>query len=242
MKGIVYKMIGGDGVEYGPVSLEEMRQWIEEERLDRRSYVWSSEENRWRPAGEWPELQWDFSNPTLNAAPPPIIESRPVPAQPARTQLRPAGPFPRLAAYACDWIILVFVTSLLTLPWRDALMEFHEKAMAQVDSPTPDMGALFYFLWISLCIHVPISMAYHVGFNTRFGGTPGKLWIGMRILAEDYSPLTLHRACIRFLAEGLCVLTMGLGYLSLAFHPNRQGLHDLIAGTRVVHMPRGPSA
>lgn len=260
LKGIDYKMIGGDGQEYGPVSLDELRQWIEEERLDPRSYVWSSAEDRWRPAVEWPELRWDFPAPEPAppvASVPPVIrevaadslpkpsghETIPIPSgafasSPPISGSPSAGLLPRLGAYVCDWMILTFITAIVTSPWASTLNEMYQAAMAQNSVPNPDIGVMLRFLWISLCIHVPISMAYHVGFNTRFGGTPGKLFLNMRILGPGGSRLTLERACIRFLAEGLCIVSFGMGYLLIALHPNKQGLHDLVAQTRVVHLHR----
>ena len=35
-----YKVMGEDGHEYGPVSAEQIRQWVAERRLERKSPIW----------------------------------------------------------------------------------------------------------------------------------------------------------------------------------------------------------
>jgi uncharacterized RDD family membrane protein YckC len=42
------------------------------------------------------------------------------------------------------------------------------------------------------------------------------------------------RAWLRWLGSGLAALPFGLGFLGVLFGAERRGLHDWIAGTRVV--------
>jgi hypothetical protein len=51
-----YTIIGGDKKEYGPVTLEEMRQWIAEGRLDGNSLVRSENDTEWRPLSTFLEF------------------------------------------------------------------------------------------------------------------------------------------------------------------------------------------
>src|SRR5258707_223532 len=44
------------GKEYGPVDLEELREWKQEGRLIRENEIREPESERWIPAGELPEL------------------------------------------------------------------------------------------------------------------------------------------------------------------------------------------
>ena len=45
-----YKIIGGDGQQYGPVTAEELRQWIAEGRLNGQSLVQSEGASDWKSA------------------------------------------------------------------------------------------------------------------------------------------------------------------------------------------------
>ena len=51
----MYKIIGGDGNEYGPVSAETMRQWIAENRVNGETKV-RGEMGDWQPLAEFPEF------------------------------------------------------------------------------------------------------------------------------------------------------------------------------------------
>ena len=58
-----YKIIGGDGREYGPLPLEGIRDWIAEGRVGHDTLVWKADEGRWLKASERHELKWDLPRP-----------------------------------------------------------------------------------------------------------------------------------------------------------------------------------
>ena len=51
-----YKLIGTDGNEYGPVSLEQVRDWAREGRLAGSTQVLRSDQSAWSTAAAMPEL------------------------------------------------------------------------------------------------------------------------------------------------------------------------------------------
>ncbi len=52
----MYKIIGSDGKEYGPISLEQLKQWVLEGRLNKQSKVLPEGTTEWRTVAELPEL------------------------------------------------------------------------------------------------------------------------------------------------------------------------------------------
>ncbi len=52
----MYKIIGSDDKEYGPVSLEQLRQWIAQGRVNARTRVQTVGATEWKTAAEFPEL------------------------------------------------------------------------------------------------------------------------------------------------------------------------------------------
>lgn len=52
----MYRIIGGDQKEYGPVSAEEMRRWITERRLHASSLVQAQGTTDWKPLSLFPEF------------------------------------------------------------------------------------------------------------------------------------------------------------------------------------------
>jgi len=52
----MYKIIGGDQKQYGPVSTDEVRAWIAEGRLSAQSLAWTEGAADWKPLGSFPEF------------------------------------------------------------------------------------------------------------------------------------------------------------------------------------------
>lgn len=72
------------------------------------------------------------------------------------------------------------------------------------------------------------------------GFTIGKWAAGLRILRKNGSAIGIGRALLRhFVGYPLSFITLGLGFLIVAFTSRGRGLHDLIAGTVVVR--EGPA-
>jgi hypothetical protein len=61
----MYKIIGADGKEYGPISLEQLKQWLAEGRLNQDSKVQAEGETTWRSLRDLPEMasQWQTPPP-----------------------------------------------------------------------------------------------------------------------------------------------------------------------------------
>ena len=51
-----YKIIGGDQKEYGPITPEQLRQWMTEGRVTGQTMVQPEGETGWRPLANFPEL------------------------------------------------------------------------------------------------------------------------------------------------------------------------------------------
>jgi uncharacterized RDD family membrane protein YckC len=75
---------------------------------------------------------------------------------------------------------------------------------------------------------------YEVVMTAQYGGTLGKLALGIRVCDEDGTPLTMQRSFYRYMASMLSALTCLIGYLIAFNHPKKQALHDRLVGTVVV--------
>jgi hypothetical protein len=62
----MYKIIGGDGKEYGPVTVEQLHQWVVEGRANAQSQVRHEGAADWQSLGSLPEMAALFN------APPPM--------------------------------------------------------------------------------------------------------------------------------------------------------------------------
>jgi TM2 domain-containing membrane protein YozV len=63
----MYKIVGVNGQQYGPVSAEEIRRWIADKRVNAQTLVQMEGAQEWKPLGSFSEFASE-----LKAVPPPI--------------------------------------------------------------------------------------------------------------------------------------------------------------------------
>ena len=90
-------------------------------------------------------------------------------------------------------------------------------------------------IWAVLSLIVPV--VYLVGFWAWLGQTPGKAAVGTRIVRQDGTNIGIKKAILRLLGYVASSIILGIGFLMIAFHGQKRGLHDLIAGTVVTVGP-----
>jgi uncharacterized RDD family membrane protein YckC len=221
---IQYKIIGGDGVEYGPAPLAELKNWIRDGRVAAMTKVWRSDLSIWTPADRYTELHEELAR--LNASV----------AAAADRALPPAGFWVRLAAYMIDHVLLVIMFLAVWSPiagprhWQipDLPQTLTDASMHQYLEQ--------FSLWRdkALPVFYPIFLLYDVLLNGRFGATLGKMAIGAKITRLDGSPIGYNRALLRWLASRLSEFLFFSGYLLIGLRDDKRALHDLLAGTKVV--------
>lgn len=124
-----------------------------------------------------------------------------------------------LAAFADTLIVVALMGALLYLA------SFAAPRVGAAILPLTGLG-LFAVLWG--------YFALFEGF--RDGQTPGKRWMGIRVIRDTGHPVTLREAAARNLLRIADFLPPPylLGALLVAFHPRGKRLGDLVAGTVVV--------
>jgi uncharacterized RDD family membrane protein YckC len=87
---------------------------------------------------------------------------------------------------------------------------------------------IFYFM------NIAVGAAYEAWFLGKFGATPGKMALGLRVIRPDGEKITYLRALGRHFAEMISGLILGIGYIMAAFDEEKRALHDRICDTRVI--------
>ena len=67
-QGIMYRIWAADNVVYGPVELPALIAWVKDERVTGETWVYDSQNDRWRKAANIPELQLFFRKKTSGSA------------------------------------------------------------------------------------------------------------------------------------------------------------------------------
>jgi hypothetical protein len=142
---IMYKIIGADGNEYGPVTSEQVRQWIAEGRANGQTKVQAAGSPDWQTLGSVAE----FADALATQPPPLPPPSTPdYPSSGVASADRVAGPATGLIVTA----ILGFLANGLALVWTAAAGQF-QRLPAGMD---PDMHrflqAFSGVVGITICI------------------------------------------------------------------------------------------
>jgi len=98
-----------------------------------------------------------------------------------------------------------------------------------------------------LKIHWTLSLSFYFLYNTiltyKYGGTLGKLFVGLRVVRTNQSEELSYLRCVgRYFAYFLSVITLFTCLLIQLFTKKRQSLHDLIVDTVVIDIKKRPSS
>ena len=136
-----------------------------------------------------------------------------------RQEMQYAGFWYRVLAKIVDAIILQVVNVPLRL---------------MLGTASTDTETQLRLLFLTMGISMVFSAAYGIFFMGKFGATPGKMALRLRIVMSNGAKISWGRAVGRYFAEMLSSLTLGIGYIIAAFDDEKRALHDHICDTRVI--------
>jgi TM2 domain-containing membrane protein YozV len=111
----MYKIVGVDGRQYGPVSAEEIRRWISENRVNGRTLALAEGVPEWKALGTFPEFAAALATVPPLIAPPPAIASRAtskIPAGVCGILLGSLGIHKFILGYTGAGLVMLLVTVL----------------------------------------------------------------------------------------------------------------------------------
>lgn len=238
----MFTILGGDGKEYGPASVEQLRAWIAGGRanLDTKARAVGSEE--WRRLGDFPEFNANVPPPLFN--PPVAGDTASAPAAavtgPALASLgqRLGGAcLNSLAAFLVfmPGFVLMMVQIIKTNP--DFLDRAAAGGIRPEDFNFSGVGPAMLLLGVGV---IGFALTQIILLSVR-GQDLGKLAVGTRIVRLDGTKAGfLHAFVLRGVVPGLISMLPYVGMLfslvniCFIFRADRRCIHDLIAGTRVV--------
>jgi uncharacterized RDD family membrane protein YckC len=151
-------------------------------------------------------------------------------------QTRYAGFWIRLIADFLDSLILDIATcvgALMVLGGGYWVKRFFH-AQPGLTSPF-DLLDPFVLQVLLVSVRVFLSLFYYSLGTYWYGTTLGKRWFNIYVVSyPSLQPVGKWQSLVRFLGYGVSYLPFGMGFLMVAFHPQKRGLHDLIAGTASV--------
>lgn len=138
---------------------------------------------------------------------------------------RYAGFWMRLWAYLIDVIVIFSLSGLFTSPlsFLDSVSNFSLLGFWSVNAL---IGGLFYY-------------SYFLIMTKLTGQTLGKMIFNLKVVSENAEKLSwfdlFFREIVgRFIYNTIFIIK--LAYLVVAFTPKKQGIHDMIGKTHVIHL------
>lgn len=138
-----------------------------------------------------------------------------------------AGFWRRLLAYILDYFLFsaVIAPFLVLIYGRDYFYWSAEQT---------EIFAIYGLADFFLTILLPVLLI--IGFWVKLGATPGKLLLDCRVVdANTLQPVSWKKAPLRFVAYAASALPFCLGFVWIAVDKRKQGLHDKLAKTLVLH-------
>lgn len=163
------------------------------------------------------------------------------PAPPVAYVAAPATPYGgfwiRLLAHLIDHIILGAVAAplffIMVLP---SIVRIVHEAEQNQEQPSPEMILTIVssaFLYIALAF-VGQWLYEALLTSSSWQGTIGKRLLRLKVVDLPGNPIGFGRATGRFFAKILSSMFFCIGFLMIAFTEQKTGLHDMLAGTRVL--------
>jgi uncharacterized RDD family membrane protein YckC len=137
-----------------------------------------------------------------------------------------AGFISRLIAYVIDLAVISIIAVGTT--WFVNTVQ----ATLGIQGLLDDSAARFVLAGLAILL---LAGIYYVFFWTLTGQTPGKMVMGVRVVALDGRSLSLGRSIIRAIGYLLSALALYLGFLWILMDNRRQGWHDKLAGSCVIY-------
>jgi uncharacterized RDD family membrane protein YckC len=153
-----------------------------------------------------------------------------------------AGFWIRVGAYLIDGFIMSVVQGIVFFgifggTFFEYLRRITESAQAgNQPNPALIMAPLFAAIAPFQLLAFVSQLAYSVFFWVKYGATPGKMAVGIKVIAANGGPVSLGQALGRYFGRILSGFILGIGYMMAGWDDEKRALHDRLAGTRVIRV------
>ena len=214
-----------NGKQEGPVSEVELTQLLRNGVITTATLVWHAGMADWKPYSAVIGMPPVPPPPAASYAPPYV----PPVAYPAASGFVYAGFWIRFWAYVIDGIVIGAIRSIVLLPLGLSMIEDH---------PFRSPGWFITHVGEAGFSSFVITAAYFVFFWTQYGATPGKMVCKLKVVTPEGNPISIGQAVGRYFGQILSGIILCIGFLMVAWDDEKRSLHDRLAETRVIRVPR----
>jgi len=98
------------------------------------------------------------------------------------------------------------------------------------------LGLLAFKGPMTTWIGAAFGAGYMIWMHGTYGQTLGKMAFNLKVVQTSGEPISYETALVRWLGTFASLFLLGIGYLMAGFRSDKRGLHDLIAGTKVIYV------
>ena len=165
-------------------------------------------------------------------------------AQKLREGVAPAG-FVRYGGFWLRFVAVFIDGIILAIPMgilQAVVFASLGMSMARM-TPNPDaapaevfamLAPMFGMIGLSALFGMVLGCTYETFFIVKFGATPGKMAVGVKVVRPDGSGIQVGRAIGRYFSKMLSAMILYIGYIMAGFDSQKRALHDIICDTRVI--------
>jgi len=163
-------------------------------------------------------------------------------AQKLREGVAPAG-FVRFGGFWMRFLAALIDGIILAIPMgilQAVLVATMGLSMSNMTPDTPPdqilatLAPMFGMIGLAMIFSTVLGCSYETFFLVKFGATPGKMAMGLKVVRPDGSGIQIGRAVGRYFAKMLSGMILYIGYIMVGFDSQKRGLHDMICETRVI--------
>ena len=136
-----------------------------------------------------------------------------------------AGLLRRLSASVYDWLLVLAVIMVLSVP------------LVAIDNEAVAPGNPFYRIFL-----IAIAAVFFAGFWSTRAQTLGMRAWRLRIETTSGGPVSFWRGLLRFFCACISAAAFGLGFLWILISPAGMSWHDSLSGTRLRQLPKTEGA
>ena len=143
-----------------------------------------------------------------------------------------AGFWIRFVAYMIDAIVLGVAMGILQFAVIGSFIRFPR--FEPGSRPETLLAPMLGMVGVLSLFSIAISCAYEAFFVYKYGATPGKMALSLKVVRPNGGPIDLGRAVGRYFGKMLSGIILYIGYIMAGFDAEKKALHDLICDTRVI--------
>lgn len=157
-------------------------------------------------------------------------------------EIKYAGFWLRVAAYLIDSLVMSAGGLLIAIPVIIGIVGF-AVGLEGVENPEDILesgrwmyigGIIGLILLASLLGLVMGWLYYALMESSKYGGTLGKIAVGIKVVDMNGNKVTFGKATGRYFSRIVTNMTLFVGYIMAGFTEKKQALHDIIAGCLVI--------